>query len=301
MWEYEGVFDAVLDPEGRPLGYEYWRNLPPEVQFGRMGYRTRTTLAGQRLEAEVFPIFGRTETGKLRAARKNLSREAQQRLNQERSTRRLIQLMETNFTERDVHVTLSYEGQEPDLKRTKKDVRNFLLRLKRVWSRKAEEARAEGRSWPEMKYIYAIGGDEMPSKGYSGKRPHVHMTLTGGISEKELIEIWDRGIVKSSQLQPNEEGLEGLSKYFTKQRFDRPPTKNAKMWSGSRNLKQPKVRTSNAKCSNARVMRIAYDYRNEAKEVMEKIYPGYRFVKCSVYHSDVVRGVYIRAVMRKLT
>ncbi len=34
--------------------------------------------------------------------------------------------------------------------------------------------------------MYAIGGDEMPAAGYSGKRPHVHMVMNGGISRDEL-------------------------------------------------------------------------------------------------------------------
>ena len=49
----------------------------------------------------------------------------------------------------------------------------------------------------------------------------------------------------------------------------------------------------------SKVKRIAHDFRNEAKEIMEKAYPGYTFTKCSVYYSDVVDGVYIRCVMRR--
>ena len=52
--------------------------------------------------------------------------------------------------------------------------------------------------------------------------------------------------------------------------------------------------------SNGRVKAIARDYQNEAKPIMEKLYPGYQFVKAKVYYSDVVDGVYIRAVMRKI-
>ena len=46
--------------------------------------------------------------------------------------------------------------------------------------------------------------------------------------------------------------------------------------------------------------RIAFDFAGEAKEEMEKIYPGYQFVKAEVRFSDIVDGVYIRCVMRRL-
>ena len=53
------------------------------------------------------------------------------------------------------------------------------------------------------------------------------------------------------------------------------------------------------KCSNARVKRLTSDISHRAKEIMEKLYPGYRFVQCIVKYSDIVDGVYIRCVMRK--
>ena len=52
--------------------------------------------------------------------------------------------------------------------------------------------------------------------------------------------------------------------------------------------------------SNARVRRIAYGFENEAKEIMEKLYPGYAFQTVEVKYSDYVPGVYIRCVLRKI-
>ena len=95
-------------------------------------------------------------------------------------------------------------------------------------------------------------------------------------------------------MQPDENGLEAIARYITKQQ------KNRRKWCASRNLKQPKSRTSDSRCSRAQVKRIAFDMRNEAKAEMEKIYPGYRFVRCEVRYSDIVDGAYIRCVMRRL-
>ena len=152
----------------------------------------------------------------------------------------------------------------------------------------------------DLKDIYAIGGDEMPAAGYSGKRPHVHMILNGGIDRDTLERIWAKGRANCDRLQPRSDGLGGIAVYFTRQKQDRPEKPGVRKWRGSRNLKQPVRRSRDARMPNNRVRRIAYDFRNEAKEVMEKLYPGYVFQDCTVRYSDIVDGVYIRCVLRRI-
>jgi hypothetical protein len=199
--------------------------------------------------------------------------------------------VEANFTEKDVSITLTYEGAPPEPERVDKDVRNFLNRVKR---------RRKKAGLDELKYIYAIGGDEMPAPGYSGKRPHVHMILSGGIGRDQLEKIWGKGIANADRLQPRSDGLGGIAVYLTKQKQDRPEKPGARKWRGSRNLKQPVRRSRDARMPNSRVRRIAYDFRNEAAGVMEKLYPGYRLQDCQVRYSDIVDGVYIRCVLRRI-
>ena len=283
-WEYEDLFNNRMTGDGSFL------EEPSFIQVGRMGYRRRTTVSGPRIDAEVFPVFGRHQRGDLRRAKSRITREAQQRANDERSRIHLIQLVEGNFSEKDVSLTLTYDGEAPEAGRVEKDVRNFIARVKR--------ARAKA-GLSEIKYIYTIGGDEMPAAGYSGKRPHVHMILSGGIDRDELEKIWGKGRANCDRLQPRDEGLGGIATYFTKQRQDRPARIGAKKWRGSRNLKQPVKRSRDARMPNGRVKRIARDFRNEAKEVIEKLYPGYAMQDCQVRYSDVIDGVYIRCVLRR--
>ena len=283
-WEYEDLFNNRMTGDGSFL------EEPSFIQVGRMGYRRRTTVSGPRIDAEVFPVFGRHQRGDLRRAKSRITREAQQRANDERSRIHLIQLVEGNFSEKDVSLTLTYDGEAPEAARVEKDVRNFIARVKR--------ARAKA-GLSEIKYIYTIGGDEMPAAGYSGKRPHVHMILSGGIDRDELEKIWGKGRANCDRLQPRDEGLGGIATYFTKQRQDRPARIGAKKWRGSRNLKQPVKRSRDARMPNGRVKRIARDFRNEAKDVMEKLYPGYQLQDVQVRYSDIVDGVYIRCVLRR--
>ena len=284
-WEFEDLFNNERTEDGGFL------QEPCFIPVGKMGYRRRTTESGPRIDAEVFPVFGRHQRGILRRARSQMTREAQQRANDERSRIRLTQVIEANFTEKDISLTLSYGGEAPGPKRVDKDVRNFLNRVKRI---------REKEGLPELKWVMAIGGDEMPAVGYSGKRPHVHMIMSGGIERDRLEKIWGKGFANADRLQPNEGGLGGIARYLTKQRQDRERKTGAKSWRGSKNLTRPEPRSRDAKMPIGRVRKIAYDFENEAKEIMEKLYPGYVMQKVQVRYSDIVPGVYIRCVLRKM-
>ena len=284
-WTYEDLFNNRIQGDGSFL------EEPSFIPVGKMGYRRRTTVSGPRIDAEVFPVFGRHQRGELRRAKSQITREAQQRANDERSRLHFIQIVEANFTEKDVAIGLDYAGKEPTPERIDKDIRNFIARVKRA-RKKA--------GLPEMKYAIAIGGDEMPAAGYTGKRPHAHIIMSGGIDRDKLEEIWGHGRANCDRLQPRDEGLGGIAVYFTRQKQDRPPKKGVRKWRGSRNLIQPEPRSRDARMPNSRVMRIAYDFRNEAKEVMEKLYQGYVLQDCQVRYSDIVDGVYIRCVLRRM-
>lgn len=283
-WEFEALFDVSPEGPRTLMDGEWirgtWRDIPTEVRVGRMGYRTRTIKAGPRLEVEIFPIFGRESTAKARAAKKNVSSEAVQRCNDERAKRKVIRLIDANFDERDLHITLTYAGEPPKYEQAQKDVKNFLRTVKR---------KREKRGLDQLKYIYTIEGNEDGTR----ERIHVHMIISGGIDRQELEDIWANGYANADHLQPNEDGLERLARYITKQQ------RNRRRWARSRNLQQPKQRTSDTKVSNARVKRLALDFPNSAKEIMEKLYPEYTHVRTTMHFSEIIDGAYIRCVMRR--
>jgi len=262
----------------------WWRAQPSRIPVGQMGYKRSVTLAGPRMECEIYPVFGRADEMKARAAKQNMTPGKQRKLNLKRSEQHLIRLLDTNFTERDVHVTLTYRGDPPTYEQAMKDMRNYINKLKRYRKKMGME---------ELKYIYNIEGGREKKNGYSLERMHIHMVTNGGMNREDLEAIWDKGYANCDRLQPNERGLEELGKYIIKQH------EHGKRWCASRNLKQPKRRKSDVRTSNAYVRRMAYDMQAVAKEQMEKLYPSYRFVECKVYYSDIVDGVYIKVLMRK--
>ena len=286
-WRYDALFEREYDPKAQLDLTEYWREERSEFPVGRMGYRRRITVAGPRMECEIYPVFGKRDEAKARAAKANVTPEKMKRLNRQRAERYICQLADCNFTEKDVELTLTYKKHyQPDAERCQKDVRNFLDRLKRY-------RKKYGLGDP--KYIYVIEGGRQKKNGYGVTNFHCHMLMDGAVDRKTLELIWENGYANTKQLQPDEDrGLEELAKYMIKE------SKNTgRRFCHSRNLQKPKVRTKDAKTSNRVVKAIAHDIRNEAKAEMEKRYPSYKFVECKVYYSDVLDGVYIRVLMRK--
>lgn len=284
-WKWEGLFEAEIQPEAEDLS-RWWRSEPTTVPVGKMGYRRRITLAGPRMECEIYPVFGKQEEAKARAAKQNQTKEKQRRLNEKRAIRHLVQLADANFSEKDIHLTLTYR-EAPTWEKTRKDVRNFLLKVKRY---------REKKGLPALKYIYTMEGRWDRSGGAGKHRIHIHMLMNGGVSREDLEAMWEQGYANADRLQPDERGLEAIARYIVK---ERELNDRGKRWSASRNLTQPKTRSTDARTSNGKVKLIARGMQAEAKEEMEKMYQAYQFVECRVYYSDQVDGVYIRVLMRR--
>ena len=308
MWEYAALFDmpgptelelAMRDPD-------WWKREGCDLRVGQMGYRTITTMAGDILVAEIFPAWGKERRRKVRAAKKNLTPERIRRYNTERAKFRLELMMDENFTSEDQSLTLTYT-EKPTEYEIRKDVKNFIERIRR-------ERRKRGL--PEMKYIYAIESE----KDGKSKQLHCHIVMSGGIERKEVEQIWRkgsqaRGFANCDELQPEKEGLRKLAFYIYDQNRGKEQAKGKRHYSCSKNLREPKFRSSMSRVSNAKVRRMAKDFNGVAKPIMEKVYPGFEFVRglrfqedetgsmseSCVRFSDYTDGVYIRVMMRRKT
>lgn len=303
-WEYEILFDVDdmdgLTPLERVTAMEHGDRWKPEgtgIRKGRMGYRTRTIKAGPRLEAEIYPIFGREQEERARAARASLTPEKIQRHNDEQARRNLVRLMDANFGDGDLSLTLTYAGTAPGFRQVIRDTKNFIARVRRQRKR---------MGLPEMKYIYAV---EDVAEGRA-KNTHVHLVTTGDLPAEELRRIWEKGrgwagqhgFCDCDQLQPGKEGLEALARYIYDQNKGRTREKGQRKYSCSKNLKKPKTRISDTKVSAGRVKRLSRVFacdESEARRIMEQIYPGYEFVRGSARGSDIIEGIYVRVLMRR--
>lgn len=246
-------------------------------------YRERKHYCGNYLEVEVFPVYTKA---KGRGKRKKPTSEVQQRLNRRHAEGKLRRLLHTNFTEADLFVTLTFDDAHlpASVEDAQRLLQNFLRRLKRRY------AKLEA----ELKYIYIL------EKGEQTGRLHVHMVLSGGLGQEDLVALWVMGEVSADWLEFNEDGLAALARYFTKgdaENGGKPIT--WKRWVGSRNLVKPTVTQRDGRLSHRKMAALCLDGGDT--DYLETEVDGYEIAPYSVHTSeDIYGGYYLAAVLKKM-
>lgn len=307
----EGGADAIRLTD--TSAYEILYDLP-EGEYGEKavgGIRTRTVRAGDSLEVEAFPLIAIDARAKQERRRRESS-PAQKNLNLKNARKRMRRLAETNFKAGDlvVHPTFNYgfidrafcnaedamkameaEGFPMDEDDARRIIKNFIARIRRLIKRRGGDPK-------EFKYIYVIESTRESRNDDPNPMParfHYHMIISsmGILTIDDVNALWDHGYTKAEPLDFRFNGLEGLCNYISKQR------KFSRRWAHSKNLKEPDIKTSDRKISRRRAAAIAADVQANAREIMEKIYPGYALEQAEVKYSDFVAGAYIYARLRK--
>lgn len=253
-------------------------------------YRTRTTKAGNQLEVDIYPSFQFAIDVPKEKRNKGTSK-AQKICNDNRSRRTFVNTVNENFGEGDLWISLTYTNDNlpSDWKRAKKNVENYVKRIKRM-------RKKLGLSESDFKYVYTTEYDveESPKTGKTKTRIHHHFFCTGDMDRDLLEQMWKLGKRNDSQrLHPDEKThLTGVANYSSKD------PKGKKHWSGSRNLRKPKVTKSYSKFKKRTVEKMIKQY-DEIKEQMEKKYPNYEFIDAKVMFNKHNQGNYIYARMVK--
>lgn len=257
----------------------------PLDHTGVSGYRTQTIKSGAALEVNACPIvINREMRRKMRGA---VTSAAQERVNATNRWRRVARLLNANFGAGDVWITLTYNGACPEQDRARKDVRNFLDRVKRLRKK---------RGLPEFKYLGTI--EHADGEGET-VRLHHHIVMSGGLDRDELEGMWPHGYAQTRRLQPDPDyGLDGMARYIVKgarvhAMMRKPGVTRWRSWTCSRNLIQPRVTVADHKLSRRRVERMAADLPGAAKEIFERLYKGYRFLSVDVRTAGDFPGAYI--------
>lgn len=246
---------------------------------------TRTILSGDLVEIDMYPVPSNRKDIP-RAEKVKESREAQKRLNNKNRVKEIVRLMCANFSKKDYILTLSYkDGYLPDEDRARKDMKNFIARVKR----KRKKA-----GLPPMKYIYVI---EFALEGKKTKkvRLHSHMIMSGGLDRDELEELWGKGRCQVRRCQPDDFELTGFAEYIGKMAAD----KGKHSYAASRNLDKPKVFKSVTKLSRRRFMEIIRS-GDERAELLESLYRGaFKYLDSTTYINQYYSGFYLYSRMRR--
>jgi len=290
--------------------YELLYDLPSgEYEAkGVPGIRTVTIRAGRSLEIMCHPI-GKLSADARREAKERRTKPAMELLNHRNRERHMMRLIEFNFTAAAQVVTLTYDYPTEDyglaslndlqavytahdLPEEKADVNRHLRSFR---ARLATAIRRAGGDPRRMKWLFRIEQGKEPPVGGLPPRFHVHGLIEcDGLTRQMIDDAWPRGYTRAEALDTRNDGPMRLARYINKTRA------RGRWWSHSRNLRTPAPRVSDRKISRRRVALMAEDVRRNGREILEKLYPGYKLVELpEIRYSDFCPGVYIYARMRK--
>ena len=269
----------------------------------RRKYREKIYRCGDYLEAYIFPVFAKAN--KRRKAKYKPTSDMQSRLNQRNAEKYLTRLLNDNFTEHDISVTLTYDDEylPNTLEQGEVDVYNFLRRLKRLRKK---------LGLPEIVYVKIVG------KG----RIHFHIPMTGGVDDETIQSLWPYGYCNIIHFEFNENGIEGHAKYIATQfdAFDEIDifsmfdineetgevtekagncsvrAKGKRRFTCSRNIKRPVAEEHDGRISQTKVEELA-TVDSGSRAVFEKLYPGYCLADCKPYYNEENGGYYLEIKM----
>ena len=243
------------------------------------------------MEVDIYPITVREHKASTRAKKKKASDMVRCNLNSENAKRHLRQLVNTNFTWRDLHVTLTYDSEH--LPKTEEEAeRNFRNWLERV------ARRCKKLGLPPPKYI-GVTEHQEPGPGRKGVRYHHHAILSCGLNRDELESLWHAGrgrkrfermgTANADRLQLDKGSLEALCNYLLKY-----PNRKRR-WTQSRGLKQPeRPRPNDTRYTKRKVERIV---RGEVydPDFWHRQYPGYELAEARpVYRENTGWSIYLQ-------
>lgn len=249
------------------------------------------------LEVDIIPRSGRQKIKPgQRSKKEKVSAPKQKNLNSKNARRYFIQLLNSNFGEEDLHVTVTYKDKylPETIEDANREAVNFIRRIS-YWRKKA--------GLDPLKYILVTECSTSRSEG-KPIRIHHHIIMNSGLSREAVENLWRKprkkgekegdkiGYANTDRLQPNEYGLEALARYLTKN------PKGKKRWSGSQNLNKPWSRNNDFKYSKRKVEKII-KVEADNNEYWQKQYPGWILTEYTPKFNDIT-GWSIYLKLRKL-
>lgn len=241
--------------------------------------REKKVECGSYLEVDIIPRTDEAENVARRGSRKRktrVSRPQQRNLNERNAKRYFLELGNGNFGKGDWHVTLTYkpEFQPKTVDEAEKEVSKFIKRLK--YHRKKKNV-------TPLKYIL-VSEYKVDDNGEFTTKIHHHLLINGDPSGKftrdDVETLWSRnikgqgkqsiGFVNGRNLQPNENGIEGLLKYLSKD------PKGKKRWSASRNLQVPIRHKDNDTFYRKSKLEKLANSNDQGRDYFEQRYKNYR-------------------------
>lgn len=260
-------------------------------------YALKEIKAGEQFEVEIYPQFKSMDEVPEEGRRiKKDNSKAQRNLNDKNARKYVERLINCNFTDEDIWITLTFDEEhlppDGDIDEAMRIIRNYFYRV---------NYQRRKRGLKKAKYVYVIEYNP-----HAEIRWHYHIIMDGALDMDTVEKCWKQGSRNEvRRLRKDENGLSGLANYIVKEKYR---IKSEKRWNSSKGLIDPDIRVVHSKQpekgkgSYKKIERYVKDMvRNQdvISEQMKKWYPGYDFTDSTVYYNDFNGMFYIHARMRK--
>lgn len=261
-------------------------------------YALKEIKAGDQLEVEIYPQFKNMDEvppeGRTTPSKDNSK--AQRNLNDKNARKYVERLINENFSDKDLWITLTYDDEhlppDGDVDAAIKNVQNYIRRVN--YQRKK-------RGLGKAKYV--IVNAYNPEEEI---RWHHHIVMDGDMDMDTVESCWKQSSRNEvRRLQTDESGLTGMARYIVE---EKNRIKSEKRWMSSQGLKNPDIRVvhskqpekgkGNYKKIGAYVDKMVKNH-NDIEVQMKKWFPDYDFTESGVYYNEFNGMFYIRARMRK--
>ena len=244
------------------------------ISYGSLiRWRVKTIRAGNMQIVKAYPAH--VDYTQPRKVRSKPSREAQKKLNDRNRSEQYKLLLLTNFSRKDLYVTLTFAEEPEDKTKALEKLKYFLKKLRKA-------------STGEIKYLGVI---ETMNTDCDAVRCHIHLVISGRDYEA-IKKSWIYGNTKIQKMRDALDAAGYLSKAF------------AAMLAGehhyvrSRNLKNPEIET---KTLDTRYLPDAEELDAIIKcprEYAAVFYPDYELIEePEIRRSSYMPGCYVRIEM----
>lgn len=290
-YDYEAAYNKSLEDMHEWFVEQMFKSRMKVV------YALKEIKAGDQFEVEIYPQFRSMDDvpPEGRDIKRDNSK-AQRNLNDKNARKYVERVINHNFTDRDIWITLTYDDEhlppDGDIEAAIRNMQNYIRRIN--YQRKK-------RGLSNSKYVYVT--EYSPTEEI---RWHHHLVMDGELDMDTVESVWKKGSRNEvRRLEKDENGLSGMANYIVK---EKERIKSEKRWNSSQNLVEPDIRVVHSKRPTAaqgsyKKIRAYVDgmvkIQNTIPEQLAKWYPEHDFTDANVYYNDFNSMFYIHARLRK--
>ena len=261
----------------------------------KMVYALKEIRAGDQMEVEIYPQFRKLEDVPEEGRKKKDNSKAQRNLNDKNAKKYIERLINENFGNQDIWMTLTYDDEhlppDGDIDAAIKNVQRYIARVN--YQRKK-------RGLQKARYIYVTAYD--PGAKI---RWHHHIVMDGALDMETVEGCWKQSSRNEvRRLQKDENGLSGMANYIVE---EKNRCHGERRWNSSKGLREPKIRVVHSKrpTPQAGYKKIStyvngmVRNHNTIRDVLKGWYPDMEFTNAEVKTNSSNCAYYIHARMRK--